>query len=338
MQIIRHRRALHQIPELDRQLPRTLAYLRAVLGPRAFSPMEGALAIFFDFGAPEAIAFRADMDALPGLGHACGHDGHMAILLELAAWLRRQRALPNNVLLLFQPAEETTGGAKDLCETGILEAHRVKAIFGLHIWPGLPAGQLFTKAGPMMAGSAQIDVEISARGGHIALPGPNALTAGAELVCRSGCSFGRIWGGTAGNARAQTLQLQGSLRWLREDCFASQRERLLQTAREVEKKHGCKVLCKLSKGYPPVKNPGSLVKQAARVAEFEYLAAPTLLSEDFSFYQQRLPGLYFFLGGGDGPELHSPDFDFPEAILEKGAAFWKALAASPVWQALSPGN
>ena len=136
MDLISDRRALHRIPELDRDLPETLGYLRSVLEPLPcllFSPAKSALCAFFDFGQDHSLAFRADMDALPvaeetglpfaschlGRMHACGHDGHMAIVLELARRLARQRSLPHNVLLVFQPAEETTGGARAICETGV---------------------------------------------------------------------------------------------------------------------------------------------------------------------------------------------------------------------------
>lgn len=137
MQIIQHRRALHQIPELDRDLPETMAYLRKVLTPLGCtlsSPIPGALCAFFDFGQADAIAFRSDADALPiqentglpfasrhpGKMHACGHDAHMAMVLDLAQWLAEQTALPHNVLLLFQPAEETTGrGQRPVPERGL---------------------------------------------------------------------------------------------------------------------------------------------------------------------------------------------------------------------------
>ena len=162
LQIIEDRRALHQIPELDRQLPETLAYLTAALAPlrcRLLRPMAGALCAYFDFGAAHTIAFRSDADALPvqeqtglpfashhpGKMHACGHDAHMAMLLELARRLDRMAALPQNILLVFQPAEETTGGARDLCQTGIFREYGVEAIFGMHLWPDLPSGVIASR-------------------------------------------------------------------------------------------------------------------------------------------------------------------------------------------------
>ena len=170
MKIIEDRRALHRIPELDKDLPQTMAYLEqalAGLNCRVFSPMASSLCAWFDFGQESAIAFRSDADALPiqektgaafaschpGKMHACGHDGHMAIALELARRLREKKELPHNVLIVFQPAEETTGGAKALCQTGVFDRYRVEAIFGLHLWPGLPEGQIASRAEEMMARS-----------------------------------------------------------------------------------------------------------------------------------------------------------------------------------------
>ena len=161
MQIIADRRALHQIPELELTLPKTMTYLRSALSGlrcRLFSPIANSLCAYFDFGKAETLAFRADCDALPvfeksgvdfasthaGCMHACGHDGHMAMALELARRIHEKADLPHNILILFQPGEETPGGAKPLCDTGVLEEYRVKALFGLHLWPGLEKGVIFT--------------------------------------------------------------------------------------------------------------------------------------------------------------------------------------------------
>ena len=185
MQIVDDRRALHQIPELDRQLPQTMDYLRGALSGlkcRVFSPMASSLCAWFDFGQKEAIAFRADADALPitertkapyasrnpGCMHACGHDGHMAILLELARRLDKKDKLSHNVLLVFQCAEETTGGARDLCATGIFKQYHVEAIFAMHLWPGLPAGMVASRLNEMMSRSCEVKVDIYGKSAHIA--------------------------------------------------------------------------------------------------------------------------------------------------------------------------
>ena len=204
MQIIADRRALHAIPELELNLPKTMAYLENALSGlrcRVFSPMESSLCAFFDFGADRAIAFRADCDALPiaeknefphvsthpGCMHACGHDGHMAIALELARRLDRMETLRHNVLLIFQPGEESPGGAEPLCRTGILEQHRVDAVFGLHLWPGLNAGEVFSREKELMSRSCEVNVDIYGKSAHIAKAkeGLDAVMAGCEFYRRA---------------------------------------------------------------------------------------------------------------------------------------------------------
>lgn len=200
--LTRFRRDLHQIPELDRQVPETLAYVEAALAPlpcRLFHPIPQALCAFFDGGKGDTIGFRAELDALPiqeaegrgygsrhpGCMHACGHDGHMAMLLGLAhAWEAVRDSLPHNLLLIFQPAEETTGGAADICSQGVLDDYGVSRIFGCHLWPGLPEGQAFARPGPMMARSSEVTLTIRGRSVHIAnrQQGNDALLAGAEFL------------------------------------------------------------------------------------------------------------------------------------------------------------
>ena len=180
-----HRIALHRIPELDCHLPETAAYVRGVLSGlhcRVFSPWESAVCAYFDYGQPETVAFRSDMDALPicettglpfasqhpGKMHACGHDGHMAIVLALAEHLSRVKMRQaRNVLLIFEPAEETTGGAKHICETGILEECHVTCIYGLHLWPELEKGVVAARPGGQMARSCELTAEIEGRSAHV---------------------------------------------------------------------------------------------------------------------------------------------------------------------------
>ena len=358
MQIQIDRRSLHRIPELDRNLPRTMAYLRRALDGlpcRVFSPMEGCLAAWFDFGAAEAIAFRSDADALPitektgaeyasehpGSMHACGHDGHMAILLELARRLSRKTALKRNVLLIFQPAEETTGGARDLCETGIFREYSVKAIFGLHLWPGLPFGTVASREQELMARSCEVTVDIYGKSAHIAKAweGLDALAAGAEFYRRATqaeqalppqvfrlLKFGKFHSGSVRNALSAHTHLEGSLRAFQEDIFFHLRDRLLAIGAEIQAETGCRVDIHFGDGYPAVINPAPLYKKVRQAADFTELPEPAMTAEDFSWYQQYLPGVFFFLGLGDTPALHADTFDFDEAVLLKGADFLENLA------------
>ena len=358
MQIIHDRRALHQVPELDRQLPETTAYLKASLknlNCEVTSPIEGAVCAFFDFGCADAIAFRSDADALPiaektglpfasqhpGRMHACGHDGHMAMLLELARRLSEKKKLPHNVLLVFQPAEETTGGAKDLCETGIFSRHRVKAIFGMHLWPGVEAGAVCSRCNEMMSRSCELNVDIYGKSAHIAKAesGIDALAAGTDFYRR--CmemeaamppqifrllKFGKFHSGTVRNALSGHTHMEGSLRAFQDGIFCGMRDSIFAIGKEVERVSGCTVKISMNDGYPAVLNPADLYVRAKQAADFRELEKPSMITEDFSWYQKTLPGIFFFLGTGDTPALHADNFDFDESILLKGADFFEKLA------------
>ena len=358
MRVFTDRRELHRIPELDRDLPRTMAYLRSCLEElrcEIFEPTPGSLCAWFDFGAKEAIAFRSDADALPitessstdycsthpGRMHACGHDGHMAILLELARRLNELESLKYNVLLIFQCAEETTGGAKDICDTGILTKRCVKAIFGLHIWPGLTEGLIASRCDEMMSRSCEIKVDIYGKSAHIAKAseGNDALAAGVEFYRRVTAletalprkvfrllKFGKFQSGTVCNALSDHTHMEGSLRAFQDEIFYSLRAGIVSIAKEIEGATGCTVNVYMSDGYPAVINPPELHKTVRRCVDFFELEKPSMTAEDFSWYQRSVPGMFFFLGAGDVPALHADNFDFNEDILVKGADFFEELA------------
>ena len=358
MDIIKDRRALHAIAELEWDLPETSEYIKKALeglNCRIFSPVGTAVCAFFDFGREDAIAFRADMDALPitektgaeyasiheGVMHACGHDGHMAILLELARRLSQKKSLPHNVLLIFQPAEESPGGAKMICDTGVLEQHHVKAVFGLHLWPGLSAGQVFSRVEELMSRSSEVNVDIYGKSAHIAKAkeGLDAVMAGCEFYSRAIAmekslpdqvyrllKFGKFHSGTARNALSDHTHLEGSLRAFQDEVFESLREGLYRIGREVQEETGCTVEITMSSGYPAILNPAELCRKVAAAAPYEIIPEPSMTSEDFSWYQKYASGMFFFLGLGDTPALHTDNFCFDETILEKGADFFERLA------------
>lgn len=358
MQIYEDRRALHRIPELEWELPETMAYLKGSLSGlrcRVWEPLPGALAAWFDFGRDTAIAFRADADALPitectgaayasthpGKMHACGHDGHMAILLELARRLNGKKSLPHNVLLVFQPGEETPGGAKPICDTGIFEEFGVKAIFGLHLWPGLEAGTVFSRKQELMARSSEVTVDVYGKSAHIAkaAQGLDALAAGTEFYRRAVemeqalpknvfrlLKFGKFESGTVRNALSAHTHMEGSLRAFQDEVFDSLRDGLFAIGKAVEAETLCTVNIHLSDGYPAILNPDELYDRVQKAAPFSTLEEPSMTSEDFSWYQRYVPGMFFFLGLGDTPALHASTFDFDEAILLKGAGFFEKLA------------
>lgn len=377
-----YRRDLHQIPELDFDLPQTLAYIQKVLATlpcEVVQPCRSTVAAYFDLDAAlgnaanthETIAIRSDTDALPitensgvdfcstiaGHMHACGHDGHMAMALATATWAGAQihkaqagqnPELAYNVLIVFQPAEETTGGAKTVCESGVFETYRAKCIFGFHVWPDLPKGAVATRSGALLARSSETTLTIHGKASHIAksaegndslLAGAHFLTAAeakmAEFAAQEPCllKFGHATSGHVRNAISDTTTLEGSLRVFSEEMFAQAKAAIDTCAANVCSTYGCTYELNFSEGYPPVINNDELTSAAiAKLASHGIAVAaipePLLIAEDFAFYQQHLPGTFFLLGTGTGIPLHSDTFAFDEDILVTGALVYRALLSA----------
>lgn len=356
-----YRRQLHQIPELDFDLPKTQAFLKDVLSRyscRLTSPSPSSLCAWFDLGKPDTIAFRADMDALPieektrapyqslhpGRMHGCGHDGHMAMVLALAEIIEQQReSLPHNVLLIFQPAEETEGGAESIADSGILEETGCIRVFGCHLWPDLPAGVIGSRPGPLMAKSSEVEVEITGLSSHIAKAdqGRDAMAAGAQFLTRVYemeaseipqdvfrlLKFGIFQSGTACNAISPSAYLKGSLRVFDLDLFDFIKGRMEAIAGDIEAETGCSFQIRLSAGHLPLLNTPELFEQIDKALPgwIQLLPEPSMTSEDFSYYGTRCPIFFFFLGLGTDTPLHADTFDFDEAVLSKGLAFYEKL-------------
>ena len=366
--LVRFRRDLHRIPELDDDLPRTIAYVRAVLeGLRCTvtEPCRSTLCAYFDLGHPETVAIRTDMDALPvreatgapfasehpGCMHACGHDGHMAMALATAVWVDRVVAgeepdvrpedLPRNVLVVFQPAEETTGGAKRVCESGVFEAHRAQRIFGFHLWPDLPEGVIASRPGALLARSSETTAVFHGRASHIAKfrEGRDALGAAARFVVGSKwlsnrlaqdepmtVRFGHLEAGTVRNAVAAEARAEGSLRVFSDAMFARAQDELRALARTAADEEGVSFELHFSEGYPPVVNDAGLFEAVSRaLPELAPVDEPLLIAEDFSFYQRTLPGVFLLLGTGTGIPLHAENFDFDERVLLTGLSAYRRL-------------
>jgi len=362
------RRDLHRIPEVDFDLPETIAYVRGVLDPLAsrmaakgqrvevFSPAHSTVCAFFDRGTPTATAIRSDMDALPvtertgrsfasthvGKMHACGHDGHMAMVLALAEILEeRFDQLDESVLLVFQPAEETTGGARPIAESGVFERLHVRRIFGFHLWPDLDKGVVASRTGALLAASNETTVVFAGKASHIAKAeqGRDSLEAGCRFLTRAydymerrrakePCllKFGRMQSGEVRNQISARTELEGSLRTfsieMRDSCQAD----LQVIAHRCAGETGCTVEVTYSAGYPPVVNDQTVFSQVQRCLPYlQTVPEPLLISEDFSWYQQYLPGVFLLLGTGTGIPLHADTFDFDEAILVRGVESYLRL-------------
>ena len=359
-QIVLDRRALHAIPEVEWDLPLTSEYVKNSLKGlkcQVFSPVDTAVCAFFDFGADHAIGFRADMDALPieektglpfasahpGKMHACGHDGHTAILLELARRLDRKEKLHHNVLLIFQPGEESPGGAKRICDTGVLEQYNVKTVFGLHLWPALEKGKVFSRTNELMSRASEVSVDVYGKSSHIGNPaaGIDATAAAVEIYEKAReaeadfpehifrlLNFGKFHSGIARNVISAHAHMEGSIRAYQEDVFETLQTALYDAAADVERRHGCTVKIWIGDRYPAVINDPEMLRRVRRAVSVRELEEPTMTAEDFSWYQKYAGGTFFFLGLGDVPALHSSNFDFDDTILENGADFFEELAVN----------
>ena len=363
--IIAYRRALHSIPETGRQEVETGEYIARHLSGLSCTVERvvgtGCLA-FFDNGGDEAIAFRADMDALPiaeetglpfashnGCMHACGHDAHMAMLLGLADHLAQHKGeYRKNVLLIFQPSEETIGGAGPICRAGALEKYRVKCVFGLHVWPKAKAGAICTRPGPLMAKASELTLTVHGKSAHCARPdlGVDALAAAADMVSRLGrfkreeiapgteylMHFGTFQAGDAGNIVCERAQVRGSVRAFDAGVFDMLAAKIRSVAAEVDALYGTTTDVDITEGYPPVTNDPALTAQYRQVLEqagIEVLEAEkTVIGEDFSEYQLRVPGVFGFLGLGDVPSLHNNRFQFDESLMDVGVRAYVALLDS----------
>lgn len=362
-----YRQELHRIPEIGFELYKTRAYIIEKLRPYRceITEVAGGICAFFQSEdenggkCVNTIALRADMDALPvreetgvpfssvhdGVMHACGHDGHMAMLLAVAGELDRCiHNLPHNVLLIFQPAEETTGGAGDICESGILQKYNVKRIYGFHLWPMLRKNVVGTRAGEFMAKSSEIDIIIEGKSAHCANAeqAVDALAIGCELVGELYrmekeelpsseyrlLKFGKMDSGTVRNAISGRTTLEGSVRSFHEETGIFLFRRIGEIAAAYEEKYGCGIKIERSDGHPAVINDPQLyeeVKELLADHEFHTFDKPFMQAEDFSCYQKLVPGLFLFLGTGTDIPLHNSKFDFDEEVLTTGVDTYMKL-------------
>lgn len=359
------RRDLHQIPEIGLKEVKTAAYIRSVLETLGYqweSIVETGTYVFIDNHQKETIAFRSDIDALEmteknhvdyvskheGMMHACGHDGHVSALLGLAKRLKNSKAnFPHNILLIFQPAEESPGAAKYIVDSGLFEKYRVKAIFGMHLMPFIEEGKIACKEGPLMAMCGELDVTIHGKGAHAGLPqngidsiaiASDAIQRYQSLMARQMTPFqpvvlniGKIQGGTARNSVASSTELHGTIRCYSEKIFESLNTHIERIHQGLEVSYGCHIDWSCPPLYPPVINDKKLYQKFITCVEDDYieLNEPLMLSEDFSYYQRAIPGIFFFLGTKSAKYtsgLHTETFNFNEEVLKKAVDLYYQLA------------
>jgi hippurate hydrolase len=365
------RHDLHAHPEIAFREQRTAELVSRVLGGFGIEVHRGVagtgvVGTLRRGERRRAIALRADMDGLPvsettdvpyrsrlpGAMHACGHDGHMAMMLGAAGELAQSGRFDGTVHFVFQPAEENEGGGRVMVEEGLFDRFPAYAVFGLHNWPGLPAGYFAVRPGPVMAAFDVFEVRLRGRGAHGAMPhlAIDPVVAAAEMIGAfqtivsrnvspveaAVVSVTQVQAGDAWNVIPEEVRLRGTTRYFRPDVGRVVADGVRRIAAGVASAFGATTEVNYQHRYPATVNEPAATAIAARVAAEvagpERTASdlpPSLASEDFAFMLQARPGCYVWLGNGPaegGRALHSPRYDFNDAILAVGAAYWVRLA------------
>lgn len=372
-EIISVRRHLHQYPELGFRERLTSAFVADALTRLGLSVRQGVadtgVVALLETGRPgPCLAVRADMDALPlteatglpfasrhdGVMHACGHDGHMAMVLGAARMLTAAREeLCGTVKFIFQPAEEMLGGARHMVEAGVLESPRVDGIVGLHLWPDLATGRFGVRPGTVMASMDHVDITVHGKAGHGAAPhqGVDAILAAAHvlaalqaLVSRESdpvepvvLSMGSIRGGSLPNIIADRVEIRGTVRAVSSAAREHMQRRIAALAEAVAGGLNARAEVAYELGYPPTVNDPGLIRRAEACLLNLFgqeavvpLDRSPMTSEDMAFYMEQVPGAFLLVGAKGAGEgnypLHHPQMTIDERALEYGAAFLAEFA------------
>jgi amidohydrolase len=308
------------------------------------------------------IGLRADMDALPieeetnlpyrskipGKMHACGHDGHTAMLLGAAQRLAQTRDFAGNAVVIFQPAEEGGAGAMAMIDDGLMDKFAIEEVYGMHNMPALPVGSFKLRKGPLMAAADEITITVEGQGGHGAMPhqGVDPVVLGAQIVVAlqtivsrnvdplDSCvvSVTRFQAGTANNIIPQSAWLNGTVRTLKAATRDAVEKRIHEVAAGLAAAGGGTARVEYRRNYPPTVNHAAQTDFAAAIArkvagesQVDSDAAPVMGAEDFSFMLEARPGAFIFIGNGDSAKLHHPSYDFNDAALPYGMSYWVEL-------------
>jgi hippurate hydrolase len=366
------RRDIHEHPELLYDVRRTAAFVADRL--REFGCDEVATGLgrtgvvgvikgrkAAADGAVNVIGLRADMDALPiheetnlpyasktpGKMHACGHDGHTAMLLGAARYLAETRNFAGEAVVIFQPAEEGGAGAAAMIKDGLMDRFRIDQVFGMHNLPGVPLGSFAIRPGPIMAATDAVDFRIEGHGGHAARPhlcidpvlaGSQLVVALQSIVSRnvdplesaviSVCEF---HAGSTRNVIPQTVELGGTVRTLKADVRDQMEKRIREVAAGVALTTGTRIDVRFRRGYPVTVNHVRQTETAMRIAREiagegnVHETPPMMGAEDFAYMLEARPGAFIFVGNGDSAGLHHPAYNFNDDAIVYGTSYWIRL-------------
>ncbi|MEN8839668.1 MAG: M20 aminoacylase family protein [Octadecabacter sp.] len=367
-EITEWRRDLHENPEILFETHRTSAIVAEKL--KAFGCDEivtgigrtGVVAVIKGKSdtSGKVIGLRADMDALPiheqtgleyasktdGAMHACGHDGHTAMLLGAAKYLSETRNFDGTVVVIFQPAEEGGGGGKEMCDDGMMDRWGIQEVYGMHNWPGKPVGSFAIRPGAFFAAADQFDISIEGKGGHAAKPqevidstvvAAHMVTALQTIASRNADPVEQVVvsvtsiesSSTAYNVIPQRVHLKGTVRTLNKDIRALAEKRLDEIAKGVAATFGATAQVDYHHGYPVMVNSDDQTAFAADVAASvagECADAPLVMGgEDFAYMLEERPGAYILVGNGDTAAVHHPEYNFNDEAIPAGCSWWAEI-------------
>jgi len=364
------RRELHSIPELNFDVFKTADFVAERLADFGCDEIVRGLGktgvvgvIKGRLGAGQTIGLRADMDALPileatgkpyasqnpGVMHACGHDGHTAMLLGAAKYLAETRNFSGSVAVIFQPAEEGGGGGNEMVKDGMMERFAIDRVFGMHNMPTLPVGQFAIRPGPIMAATAEFTITVKGKGGHAAIPhrsidpiviASQLVAALQTIVSRSAdpieslvVTVTKFHAGDAYNIIPEQAEIAGTVRTLKKEVAALARERIHAISAGLAAAYGATINVDYDANYPVTFNHPDETTFAADIAatiageaQVHRAIPPVMGGEDFSYMLEARPGAFIFIGNGDSANLHHQAYDFNDEAIPHGVSYWVKLA------------